>query len=179
LLLLLAGGGVCLGTCTLTAPLCLALRLPFLSKPLDATFHIIPNIDFGDAMLGLPVIVRNEYNTTSQLMHLSWQYAFASGNDTPGFGRHDYVLAPAECGADPSRTWLMSWEKGAGSTINQNIKEEEHTLYKATLAAMDGASCLERVYRMRGDLDRATVAEFCGQSPALQWLSLIGGAIYV
>mmetsp|Transcript_6968 Transcript_6968/g.21213 ORF Transcript_6968/g.21213 Transcript_6968/m.21213 type:complete len:274 (-) Transcript_6968:63-884(-) len=149
-------------------------------KALDATFHILPNIDFGDASLGSPIIVRNEYNTTSQLMHLSWQYAFtSSAGGMPGFGRHDYVIAPADCGADSSRTWLMSWEKGGGTTINQNIKEEEHTLQKATLAAMDGASCLERVYRIKGSLDPNTVADLCGQSPGLQWLSLIGGAVYV
>ena len=149
-------------------------------RPLDAGFHILPDIAFGGAQLGLPTVVRADADAAG--LHFSWQYRFAAAAPPSlpvAFGRHDYLVAAGDCGADPSTSWLLSWEKGGGPAIASNVREEEHTLRKATLAAMDGLSCLEAEYAASGRLAPADVFARCGQSPHLQCLDLVGGGIYL
>jgi hypothetical protein len=146
--------------------------------PLVASFHILPAFSFGDAVLGFPTIVKRDIN--DDYVHLSWAYRFATpSGEVKGFGRHDYVLTPGDCGSDPTTTWLMSWEKGAGSVINANRVAEEHTLIAATVAALDGASCVENVYDSIGVVDLNKLAQLCGSDPAKRWQILTSGAIYV
>lgn len=109
---------------------------------------------------------------------MSWQYAFktpTSSSTAYAFGRHDYVLAAADCGLSKNHTWLWSWETGAGPIVENNAFENYLTLMKATAVAMDGLSCLEGVYMDTGSLDPAAVAKACGRSPSLQYAALNAG----
>lgn len=152
-------------------------------SPLRASFHILPAIDFGaDVKLAFPTIVSSMVNTTTSVLHYSWSYEFfdpQNPSSPPAFGRHDYYIEGGCGGTDSSTSWLLSFEKAGGTAIDANQKEEEHTLQYATLAAMDGLDCLEKVYAAQGSLIPSVVEPLCGSSPHLRWFELINGGIYV
>jgi hypothetical protein len=146
-----------------------------LCKPLVASFHILPDLNFGTATLRSPTIVRRLQ--TSSSVHLSWVYQFARDDGSFSlFGRHDYVLAAGQ----DSTTWLLSWEKGAGPLAEDNRRIEEHTLQKATLGAMEGFQCLEDVYVSSGTLTSDSVVSLCGKrDPRQLWEAMVDGGYYM
>lgn len=146
-------------------------------KPLRASFHILPDINFGNAQLLSPMIVRAKI--TNETLHYSWTYRFANPDGSFAlFGRHDYFLAPAR--DDTNSTFLLSWEKAAGDLVDANMRVEEHTLQKATLAAMEGVQCLEQVYEQTGALRENDIQIICGQKDARKkWEEMLDGGYFL
>lgn len=131
-------------------------------NPLEGTFHVLPNLDVGDASLRAPTIVRRSVSNAS--VYLSWTYAFrsAASGEVVIYGRHDYALVPSCENADD--TWLWSWEAAVGEPVDATLsaqRVEEHTLRFATLAAIEGIECVARVYAATGALNIADVASAC------------------
>eukprot|EP00128_Syssomonas_multiformis_P011949 Colp12_sorted_trinity150504_noHs@544 len=122
---------------------------------LEASFNIVPHVEFPKSVvLTFPTIVKVEERPNSGFY--AWTYAFEDSTQAFAFGRHEYSITRGS----GNSSWFYSWEKAAGPYVTKTPWEFENTLQAATLAAFEGAACLQRIYLEHGTLSAELATKY-------------------